>query len=55
MWYFGTHGDMNMTGVKPAIGRNGLKAYDREAYKLLDDLYSGRIKIKRVKTSGKTG
>jgi alpha-glucosidase len=48
MWYFGTHGDMNMTGVKPAIGREGLKTYDPEAYKLLDDLYSGRIKVKKV-------
>lgn len=49
MWYFGTHGDMNMTGAKPAFGREGLKAYDPEAYKLLDDLYSGRIKVQRVK------
>jgi alpha-glucosidase len=49
MWYFGTHGDMNMTGIKPGVGRDGLKAYDPEAYKLLDDLYSGRIKFQRVK------
>ncbi len=48
MWYFGTHGDMNMTGTKPAIGREGLKAYDPDAYKLLDDLYSGRISVAKV-------
>jgi outer membrane protein assembly factor BamB len=47
MWYFGTHGDMNMTGTKPAKGPEGLKAYDPEAFTLLDDLYSGRIPVKR--------
>ena len=31
MWYFGTHGDMNMTGVKPGPGPEGLKKYDPEA------------------------
>jgi hypothetical protein len=42
MWYFGTHGDLNMTGLKPANGPEGLKKYDPEAYLLFDDLYSGR-------------
>ncbi|RYX82651.1 hypothetical protein EON83_18300 [bacterium] len=45
MWYFGLHGDMNMNGPKPADGPEGLKAYDPEAYHLLDDFYSGRIPI----------
>ncbi|HEV2473988.1 MAG TPA: hypothetical protein VGS41_15030 [Chthonomonadales bacterium] len=45
MWYFGTHGDLHMTGAKPANGPAGLKAYDPEAYSLLDALYSGRIRI----------
>jgi len=45
MWYFGTHGDLTMTGPKPANGPEGLKAYDPEAYKLFDDFYSGRIEI----------
>ena len=49
MWYFGTHGDLHMTGQKPANGPQGLKAYDPEAYALLEDLYSGRIPIERVK------
>ena len=49
MWYFGTHGDLHMTDSKPANGPEGLKAYDPEAYSLLDDLYSGRIPIARVK------
>lgn len=48
MWYFGTHGDMGMTGVKPANGAEGLKAYDPEAYDLLDSIYSGRVPVKRV-------
>jgi alpha-glucosidase len=43
MWYFGTHGDLKMKGAKPANGREGLKAYDPEAFALLDDFYSGRM------------
>ena len=43
MWYFGTHGDLGMKGDKPANGRDGLKAYDPEAFALLDDFYSGRM------------
>jgi hypothetical protein len=48
MWYFGTHGDMKMTGEKPANGPEGLKAYDPQAYALLDAIYSGRIPVTRV-------
>jgi hypothetical protein len=48
MWYFGTHGDLNMKGLKPAVGREGLKAYDPEAFKLLDDFYSGRFEEPNV-------
>jgi alpha-glucosidase len=43
MWYFGTHGDLDMKGPKPAVGRQGLRAYDPEAFTLLDDFYSGRM------------
>jgi alpha-glucosidase len=43
MWYFGTHGDLGMKDAKPANGRDGLKAYDPEAFTLLDDFYSGRM------------
>jgi len=49
MWYFGTHGDLHMTGDKPANGREGLKAYDPESFALLDEIYSGRVPVKRVK------
>src|SRR6266516_1480871 len=48
MWYYGTHGDLHMTGPKPENGRDGLKKYDPDAYALLDDFYSGRIEITRV-------
>lgn len=48
MWYFGTRGDLRMTGPKPADGREGLKAYDPEAFALMDDFYSGRIDIEKV-------
>ncbi|HEY3862227.1 MAG TPA: hypothetical protein VGO59_10090 [Verrucomicrobiae bacterium] len=45
MWYFGTHGDLHMTGPKPENGREGLKKYDPEACALFDDFYSGRIDV----------
>jgi len=45
MWYFGTHGDLHMTGDKPENGPEGLKKYDPEAFALLDEFYSGRIKV----------
>jgi hypothetical protein len=50
MWYFGTHGDLHMTGPKPAPadGQEGLKAYDPDAFALMDDFYNGRIPISRV-------
>ena len=48
MWYFGTHGDLGMQGPKPENGPEGLKKYDPEAYALLDDFYSGRIKVTRL-------
>jgi hypothetical protein len=48
MWYFGTHGDLHMTGPKPENGSEGLKKYDPEAYALMDEFYSGRIKIPKV-------
>ena len=48
MWYFGTHGDLHMTGPKPENGPQGLRTYDPDAYALLDDFYSGRIPIAKV-------
>jgi alpha-glucosidase len=48
MWYFGTHGDLHMEGAKPENGPEGLKKYDPEGYALLDDFYSGRIKVARL-------
>jgi alpha-glucosidase len=48
MWYFGTHGDLHMTGPKPANGPEGLRQYDPEAYKLFDDFYSGHIEIGKM-------
>lgn len=43
MWYFGTHGDLGMEGPKPANGRDGLKAYDPEAFALFDRFYRGQL------------
>jgi hypothetical protein len=45
MWYFGTHGDLHMEGKKLANGPEGLKAYDPEAYALVDNFWSGRILV----------
>jgi len=46
MWYFGTHGDMTMTGPKPENGTDGLRKYDPEAFQLFDDFYSGKLPVK---------
>jgi alpha-glucosidase len=48
MWYFGTRGDLSMQGPRPADGRDGLKNYDPDTFKLVDDFYSGRIEITQV-------
>jgi alpha-L-arabinofuranosidase len=48
MWYFGTHGDLHMTGEKPANGPAGLKAYDPETFALVDEFFSGRMKVSRA-------
>jgi alpha-glucosidase len=48
MWYFGTHGDRRVAGPRPRNGREGLKKYDPDAYKLFDDFYSGRIGVATV-------
>lgn len=52
MWYFGTHGDLNMTGPKPENGAAGFKRYDPEAYALFDDFYGGRIHIGKKDSGG---
>jgi len=52
MWYFGTHGDLNMTGPRPKNGREGLQEYDPEAYALFDDFYRGRIHITKLDAGG---
>jgi hypothetical protein len=46
MWYFGTHGDLTMTGPKPENGTEGLKKYDPEAFQLFDDFYQGKLPVK---------
>jgi alpha-glucosidase len=48
MWYFGTHGDLHMTGPKPENGAEGLKKYDPEAFALKDDFYRGRIAVAQI-------
>jgi hypothetical protein len=45
MWYFGTRGDLGAIEPKPEPGPEWLKRYDPDAYQLLDDIYSGRMKV----------
>lgn len=42
MWFWGTRGDLSMTGDRPSTGRNGLRKYDPEACRMLEDLYHTR-------------
>jgi hypothetical protein len=53
MWYFGTHGDLGMSGPKPGNGPEGLKNYDPEAFTLFDDFYSGRIEVGKAMSRGR--
>jgi hypothetical protein len=48
MWYWGSHGDLSMQGAKPENGREGLRKYDPDTFKLVDDYYNGRIEIAKV-------
>jgi alpha-glucosidase len=48
MWYFGTRGDHGMKGRKPGNGPEGLREYDPDAFKIMDDFYSGRIEIPKL-------
>lgn len=47
MWYFGTSSDTGKIANPPKDGRDELRRYDADACQLLDELYSGRIKIGR--------
>jgi hypothetical protein len=48
MWYFGTHGDLHMSGPKPENGPDGLKKCDPEAFAMVDEFYSGRMTVLRI-------
>jgi hypothetical protein len=45
MWYFNSRGDYGNIQPPPRPGRAWLAAYDPEAFRLLDDLYGGRLPI----------
>ena len=44
MWYLGTRGDYGKLDPPPEPGAHWLRSYDPDAYALLDDVYSGRLK-----------
>lgn len=49
MWYFGTRGDYGKISPEPKPGRDWFRAYDPDAFRLLDDIYSGRRPSKVVR------
>lgn len=55
MWYFGTFGDTKGLDPKPAPGKEGLRAYDPEAYELLDKIYPGKLTIPRLSKQNSAG
>ena len=55
MWYFGTHGDLSMTGPKPENGPEGLKKYDPDAFALLDRFFKGEIEIAKIEPRRRRG
>ncbi len=55
MWYFGTFGDTKNLDPKPAPGTAGLKAYDPDAFELLDRIYTGKIPIERRRKRDRRG
>jgi VHL beta domain len=48
MWYVGSRGDFGKIEPKPLVGQEWLRQYDPDAFMLLDDIYSGRIKVQRI-------
>lgn len=44
-----TNFQLHVKSPQPAVRRKGLKAYDPEAFTLLDDFYSGRVEPPAVK------
>ena len=47
MWYFGTRGDYGQL-ENPAEGREWLAQYDPLSYKLLDEVFSGRMPSEKI-------
>lgn len=47
MWYFGSRGDFGKISPTPKEGRQWLESYDPAAYRLLDDIYRGRLQPAR--------
>jgi hypothetical protein len=48
MWYVGSRGDYGKIEPPPKPGPEWLRKYDPDAFRLLDDIYSGRQKVQRV-------
>jgi hypothetical protein len=49
MWYFNSHGSYGgFQGTRPDAGTEGLKKYDREAFALFDEFYSGKMEIPKL-------
>jgi hypothetical protein len=45
MWYFDSRGDYGNLKPPPRVGRDWLAEYDPEAFKLIDEIYSGKFLV----------
>ena len=48
MWYFGSRGDYGRIEPRPKEGQEWLRKYDPDAYALLDAIYTGKQKVRRL-------
>lgn len=49
MWYFDTRGDFGQIEPAPESGSAWLRSYDPKGYEMVDRIYSGRQKVKKIK------
>jgi hypothetical protein len=48
MWYFGSRGDYGRIEPRPQEGRDWLRKYDPDGFAVLDAIYSGKQKVRRI-------
>ena len=48
MWYFGSRGDFGRIEPRPKEGREWLRKYDPDGFALLDAIYTGKQRVRRL-------